>query len=281
MEPGRDIDRLIAIMAALRHPETGCPWDIEQSFGTIAPYTIEEAYEVANAIARNDMVDLCDELGDLLLQVVYHARLAEEAGLFAFPDVVEAVTTKMIRRHPHVFGDDAARSAGAAKGFWEAAKSQEKQARRAGSGETESAPGLLDDVPAYLPGLARAMKLQKVAATVGFDWDDRRQVVKKIREELDEVERELDKDDPPREKLEDEIGDLLFTVVNLARHVGADPDHGLQRTNAKVVRRFGAIEAALRRSGRTLEDASLEEMERLWQAAKRDETDAQPRSADG
>ncbi len=272
MEPGRDIDRLIDIMAALRHPETGCAWDIEQSFATIAPYTIEEAYEVADAIARNDTDDLRQELGDLLLQVVYHARLAEEAGVFAFPDVVEAVTRKMIGRHPHVFGDEAARSAGAAKGFWENAKAEEKRQRAADRGD-DRAQGLLDDIEATLPGLARALKLQQKAATVGFDWDDRRQVVAKIREEIEEIEREFQFGTVSRQEVEDEIGDLLFAVVNLARHAQVDPDHGLRRANAKFVRRFGVIERGLRRAGRSLDAAGLEEMEALWQQAKRNERD--------
>lgn len=266
MEPSRDIARLIEIMAALRHPETGCPWDKEQSFATIAPYTVEEAHEVADAIARNDLGDLRDELGDLLLQVVYHARLAEETGAFAFPDVVEAITAKMIRRHPHVFGDETARAAGAAKGFWERAKADERKAR----GE-RARRGLLEDVAPGLPALARALKLQEKASTVGFDWNDPRAVIAKLREEIGEIEEVLDSGQPPRDRVEDEVGDLLFVVVNLARHLRVDPEHALRRTNAKVVRRFSAIEAALAKDGRTPAEASLDEMEALWQAAKRDE----------
>ena len=263
MTPGRDIGRLIEIMAALRDPVTGCAWDKEQTFATIAPYTVEEAHEVADAIARGDMPDLCDELGDLLLQVVYHARMAEEIGAFAFPDVVEAITTKMIRRHPHVFGDADAREAGAAKGFWEKIKAAEKAERRNGQ-----AAGLLDGVTAALPALARAVKLQSKASTVGFDWNDPRAVIAKIREELGEIEAELDrpKNDPGR--IEDEVGDLLFAIANLARHVGTDPDQALRRTNAKFMRRFGAIEAALASAGRTPAEASLDEMEALWVEAK-------------
>jgi len=271
MTPSKDIARLIEIMAALRDPETGCPWDIEQDFTTIAPYTVEEAHEVADAIARNDMVDLREELGDLLLQVVYHARMAEEAGAFAFPDVVEAITTKMIRRHPHVFGDETARAAGAAKGFWEKIKVEEKAERRAaraaaGMAEPDRA-GVLGGVGAGLPPLQRALKLQARASSVGFDWNDPRAVLAKLREEIDEVEAELDADARPEQVL-GEIGDLMFAVVNLARHVDADPEQALRVTNAKFERRFAAIEAALAAEGRTPADATLEEMEALWQAAK-------------
>jgi len=272
MTPSRHIERLIAIMAALRDPVTGCPWDIEQSFATIAPYTVEEAHEVAEAIARGDMVDLREELGDLLLQVVYHARMAEEAGVFAFPDVVEAITTKMIRRHPHVFGDETARAAGAAKGFWEKIKAEEKAERRAARAAAGLPPvdraGVLGGVGRGLAPLMRALKLQEKASTVGFDWNDPRAVLAKLREEIDEVEAELDAGDAGRDRIGDEIGDLLFAVVNLARHTGTDPEQALSGTNAKFERRFAAIEAALARHGRTPADASLDEMEALWQAAK-------------
>ena len=262
MKPSRDIAGLIEIMAALRDKETGCPWDLEQDFATIAPYTIEEAYEVADAIARNDMGDLRDELGDLLLQSVYHARLAEEAGAFAFPDIVEAVTTKMIRRHPHVFGDADARAAGAAKGFWEKAKAEEKQARG-------TAPaGVLDGITAGLPALMQALKLQEKASTVGFDWNDPKAVLAKLREELGEIEAELAEAPASAERVAEEVGDLLFAVVNLARHLKVDPDQALRRTNVKFTRRFGAIEDALAAQGRSPKDASLDEMEELWQRAK-------------
>jgi ATP diphosphatase len=269
MKPSRDISRLIEIMAALRDPETGCPWDIEQSFATIAPYTIEEAYEVAEAIARNDMLDLRDELGDLLLQVVYHARLAEEAGAFGFPDVVEAITSKLIRRHPHVFGDADARAAGAAKAFWEKIKAEEKAARRAERGGAEEPAGLLSGVARGQPPLSRALKLQEKASTVGFDWNDPRAVLAKLREEVAEIEEVLAEPVPSEDRLEDEVGDLLFVVVNLARHLKVDPEQALRRTNAKVETRFAAIEAALAKQGRTPSEASLEEMEALWQEAKR------------
>ncbi len=277
MTPDRDIARLIEIMAALRDPETGCPWDIEQDFASIAPYTVEEAHEVAEAIARGDMVDLREELGDLLLQVVYHARMAEEAGAFAFPDVVEAITTKMIRRHPHVFGDETARAAGAAKGFWEKIKAEEKaerRAARAAAGLPElDRSGLLGAVGRGLGPLQRALKLQEKASTVGFDWNDPRAVLAKLREEIDEVEAELDAGAGP-ERLSGEVGDLMFAVVNLARHVGVDPEQALGTTNVKFERRFGAIEAALAAEGRTPAEASLDEMEALWQAAKTSEPEA-------
>lgn len=262
MTPSRDISRLIEIMAALRDRDTGCPWDIEQTFATIAPYTIEEAYEVADAIATDDMDELRDELGDLLLQVVYHARMAEEIGAFRFGHVVEAITAKMIRRHPHVFGDADARAAGAAKGFWEKAKAAERQ------GEAEGRPGgLLDGVPTTLPALIRARKLQEKAATVGFDWNDPKAVLAKLREEIDEVAAELDDTAKP-ERLADEVGDLMFAVVNLARHLKVDADQALRGANRKFTDRFAAIEKALAGGGRTTADASLEEMEGIWQAAK-------------
>jgi ATP diphosphatase len=263
MTPSRDIARLIEIMAALRDRTSGCPWDIEQTFASIAPYTIEEAYEVAEAIAQADMIELRDELGDLLLQVVYHAQMASEVGAFAFPDVVEAITRKLIRRHPHVFGDVEARAAGDAKGQWERIKAEEKRER----GKAPEA-GTLDSVPIALPALMRALKLQAKAATVGFDWSDPRMVLAKIREELAEIEAEID--GASADRLEDEVGDLLFAAVNLARHLHVDADQALRRTNAKFVQRFGAIEAALAAEGRKPTEASLDEMEALWQRAKHD-----------
>ena len=272
--PDRDIQRLIEIMAALRTPGTGCPWDLEQDFSTIAPYTIEEAYEVADAIQRGDMVDLREELGDLLLQVVYHARLSEEQGAFAFPDVVEAITAKMIRRHPHVFGDDDARSAGIAKGMWEKIKQQEKLERasaREAAGLGEERRRFLDDVPAIFPALTEAEKLQRRAARVGFDWGSAGPVLDKIREETEELASEIDTEGgkaPDRERIAGEIGDLIFAVANLARHLDIDPEEALKRTNRKFRRRFGAIEDAAEGEGRTLADMSLDEMEAVWQAAK-------------
>ncbi|MEX0852968.1 MAG: nucleoside triphosphate pyrophosphohydrolase [Bauldia sp.] len=266
MKPSRDISGLVEIMAALRDRKSGCAWDIEQTFATIAPYTIEEAYEVAEAIAGGDMAELRDELGDLLLQVVNHARMAEESGAFAFADVVEAITTKLIRRHPHVFGDADALAAGAAKGFWEKAKAEERRARgEAGPG------GLLDGVATALPALMRALKLQERAATVGFDWNDARAVLTKVQEEIGEIEAELAQSPRSTDRIEGEIGDLLFVVVNLARHLKVDADQALRRTNAKVTRRFRAIEAALAAEGRVAANASLAEMEALWQKAKAEE----------
>jgi len=260
MQTSRDITRLLEIMAALRTPRTGCPWDLEQTFATIAPYTIEEAYEVADAIARGDLTDLKDELGDLLLQVVFHARMAQEQDAFDFGDVVEAITAKMIRRHPHVFGDKRDLSPDDVKGLWAKIKAQEKAARDEGEG------GLLDPVPVALPGLTRAVKLQSKASTVGFDWNDVRLVLDKIREETAEIEAALDTRDAAA--IRDEIGDLLFAVANLARHVGADPEAAIRSTNEKFVRRFRHIESAIVQSGRTLGDVSLAEMDALWNEAK-------------
>ena len=238
MIPSRDISRLLEIMAQLRMPSSGCQWDLEQNFSTIAPYTIEEAYEVADAIARGDLADLCDELGDLLLQVVFHARMAEEQNGFAFGDVVEAITAKMIRRHPHVFADSNGNlSACDVKGAWERIKADERAeraARRPDSGDISAS--LLAGMKAGQPALSRAMALQKKASTVGFDWNDPRAVLRKIREEADEIEAALDGGDAG--ELADETGDLLFALVNLARHVGCDPDLALRRTNAKFERRL-------------------------------------------
>lgn len=270
-KPSREISALLAIMAALRTPGTGCAWDLEQNFSTIAPYTIEEANEVADAIARGDMVDLVDELGDLLLQVVFHARIAEEAGLFAFPDVVEAITAKMIRRHPHVFGPDAGRlTPDDVKGLWGRIKAQEKAdkraARKAASLPDDPVAGLLDGIPATLPALARAVKLQARAGTVGFDWNDAKLVVAKIREELDELEAEIDRRDEAA--MREELGDLLFAIANLARHTDVDPDGALREANEKFERRFRFIERALAEHGRTPEQSNLEEMDSLWNAAK-------------
>ncbi len=268
MTPSRDISRLLEIMAALRTPVTGCPWDLEQNFATIVPYTIEEAYEVADAIARGDFEDLREELGDLLLQVVYHARMAEEQNAFAFGDVVEAITRKLIRRHPHVFADkDGNISPAGVKSAWERIKAEEKAERAARRPPEETTHhSLLADIKAGQPALTRAMELQRKASTVGFDWNDPRAVLAKIREEADEIEAALDNGNP--EELADETGDLLFALVNLARHVGADPETALRGTNAKFERRFAYIERALAAKGRSLEDATLEEMDALWNEAK-------------
>ncbi len=266
MTPSRDIACLIEIMAQLRTPVTGCPWDLQQDFRSIAPYTIEEAYEVADAIARNDMEDLRDELGDLLLQVVYHARLAEEQDAFAFGDVMEAITRKMIRRHPHVFADaDGNISPAGVKSAWDRIKADEKAERAARRGAGTQA-GLLSHIKAGQPALAYAMMLQKTAATIGFDWNNPRAVLDKIREETDEIEAALDAND--NRAVASEIGDLLFAAVNLARHMKCDPETVLRGANLKFERRFGHIEQALAASGRTLESATLDDMEALWIEAK-------------
>jgi ATP diphosphatase len=262
----RDITRLLDIMAALRTPNTGCPWDLEQTFATIAPYTIEEAYEVADAIAHDDLDDLREELGDLLLQVVFHARMAEEQGAFAFGDVVEAISAKMIRRHPHVFGDKAgALTPGEVKGAWERIK-QEEKAERAARKRLAEESGLLASVKSGQPALKRALDLQRKASTVGFDWNDPRAVLAKIREEADEIEAALDDGDSAH--IAAETGDLLFAVVNLARHAGADPEMALRAANTKFERRFAHIERALAARGRTLAEATLAEMDALWNEAK-------------
>ncbi len=269
MLPSRDIQGLLDIMAALRTPGSGCPWDLEQNFATIAPYTIEEAYEVAEAITRSDLPDLCDELGDLLLQVVFHARMAEEQGAFSFGDVVEAITRKMIRRHPHVFADkDGRLTPSGVKDAWDRIKAEEKaeRAARRPPGEEATDRSLLSGVKAGQPALTRAMELQRKASSVGFDWNDPRAVLRKIREEADEIEAALDHNDA--DEVASETGDLLFALVNLARHVGADPDSALRGTNAKFERRFGYIEQALTAQGRSLQSASLEEMDALWNEAK-------------
>jgi ATP diphosphatase len=271
MTPSRDISRLLDIMAQLRSPGSGCPWDLEQDFSTIAPYTIEEAYEVADAIARDDLDDLRDELGDLLLQVVFHSRMAEEQGAFAFGDVVEAITRKMIRRHPHIFADANGKlTPSDVKGAWDRIKAEEKAERAARRpAEDASHTSLLSSIKAGQPALTRAMQLQRKASSVGFDWNDPRAVLHKIREETDEIEAALDRGDA--EELAGETGDLLFALVNLARHVGADPEMALRSTNAKFERRFAYIERALAAQGRSLESASLEEMDALWDEAKKTE----------
>lgn len=254
-----DITELLRVMARLRDPEKGCPWDREQDFATIAPYTIEEAYEVADAISRGEMAELRDELGDLLFQVVFHARMAEEAGEFAFADVVAAIVEKMTRRHPHVFANEQVVDAAAQTRAWEDHKTRERQAK----GQSLS---LLDGVTLGLPALSRAQKLQKRAARAGFDWPEVNGVLDKIEEELEEVRAELDAGD--KVALEGEIGDLLFACVNLARYAGVDPETALRRTNEKFERRFRYIEERLRRSGKELEQCTLEEMDELWDEAK-------------
>lgn len=273
MQASKDITALLELMARLRDPNTGCPWDVEQTFATIAPYTLEEAYEVADAIERDDMADLTDELGDLLLQVVFHARIAEEAGHFNFGDVVHAIMTKMIRRHPHVFGDETVRGKKLAKGMWEkikAAEKAEKAARRAASGPTEETmPSLLDDVPRVLPSLTRGLKLQKKAATVGFDWGEAAPILDKLEEETAELREALARGQQAH--IAEEYGDMLFVMVNLARHLDIEPEAALSDANNKFSRRFRYIEATLAVQNIDMNDASLEEMEALWQEAKQRE----------
>lgn len=253
------VDRLNAIMARLRDPVGGCPWDVEQTFQTIAPYTLEEAYEVADAIERGDWDELKSELGDLLFQVVFHARMAEEQGLFAFDDVATAIADKLERRHPHVFGDEAAKPDGAAqKARWEDIKAAERVAK--------AQHGVLDDVPVGLPALARAAKLTKRAARVGFDWPSTAEVLDKLDEEVAELKAEIAAGD--LDKARGELGDLLFVMANLARKLGVEPEDALRGTNAKFVRRFAFIEAELAKAGRTPEQSDLAEMDALWDAAK-------------
>ncbi|WP_337185334.1 nucleoside triphosphate pyrophosphohydrolase [Phenylobacterium sp.] len=267
----RPIDRLLAIMARLRDAEDGCPWDLEQTFATIAPYTVEEAYEVADAIERNDLADLKDELGDLLLQVVFHSRMAEEQGVFAFDDVARAINDKMVRRHPHVFADESYDSLDAQKAGWEALKAEE----RAGKGKASS---ILDDVPVGLPGLTRAVKLSKRAAVVGFVWPTVQDVVRKLHEEVGEMLAEVEAGD--LDKARDEIGDVLFVVANLARTLDIDPEDAVRATNAKFVRRFQHVERRLAECGKTPDQSDLAEMDALWDEAKAGEKSAADQSAD-
>src|SRR5215204_5560147 len=263
MQASRDVTRLIEIMAALRTRGTGCPWDLEQNFASIASYTLEEAYEVADAIARGDLADLREELGDLLLQVVYHARMAQEQGAFDFGDVVQSITEKMLRRHPHVFGDERGLTADCVEKVWDRLKAEEK-ARKSDAGEGSASA--LAGVPVALPALTRALKLQQKAGKVGFDWNDPLAVLAKIREETDEIAEAIAAGD--RTEVEGEVGDLLFAVTNLARHLNVDPESALRATNHKFERRFAFIEQALARRGKTPKDSSLEEMDALWNAAK-------------
>jgi ATP diphosphatase len=253
-----ELRRLLEIMRALRERDSGCPWDIEQDFDSIAPYTIEEAYEVADAIARRDFGSLADELGDLLFQVVYHARMAEEEGRFGFAEVAQAISDKMIRRHPHVFGDAAARDAAAQTHSWEAQKREERAAR------AES--GTLAGIPVALPALTRALKLTARAARVGFDWPDAEAVLAKLDEEAAELRAELEQ--PDKARLQDEVGDLLFVLANLARKLELDPETCLRHANAKFARRFSAVERRLAEQAMTPAEATLEEMEAEWRKVK-------------
>ena len=267
IEPSRNIDRLLEVMARLRDPVAGCSWDQKQTFESIAPYTIEEAYEVKDAIDRDDMPDLCDELGDLLLQVVYHAEIAKEQGAFDFGDVVEAINRKMIRRHPHVFGTEEQKKNGIQAGEWERIKAVERAEKTALKPEqAEDEALLLDSVPATLPALSHAMTLQKRASTVGFDCNDIGLVFDKLREEFQEFEVEQARGD--HDKMQDELGDVLFVAVNLARHLKIDPEAALAGTNRKFIKRFNHIERQLRAENRTLTEADLDELERYWVEAK-------------
>ncbi|WP_114391164.1 nucleoside triphosphate pyrophosphohydrolase [Notoacmeibacter marinus] len=269
----KDIEDLLTIMARLRDPETGCPWDVQQNFRSIAPYTIEEAYEVADAIERDDMVDLKDELGDLLLQVVYHAQMAKEAGAFAFEDVVETVSRKMIRRHPHVFGDAGPRPVEEVNAVWDAIKAEERaekrQAKLAAGLPTEAPNGPLGEVPSALPALIRAEKLQKRAASFGFDWPDVAEVLDKIEEEIDELRTAIKNGDAGERQ--DELGDVIFALVNLGRHLKVDAEEALRGTNRKFIRRLTFVERVLRNAGSSLKDVTLDEMEAAWKAAKEHE----------
>jgi ATP diphosphatase len=276
MQPTRDMSRLLEIMARLRTPETGCAWDLAQTFASLAPYAIEEACEVVDAIERGDYLDLCDELGDLLLQVAFHARIAEENGLFDFGAVVLAINEKLIRRHPHVFGAPEARTPEAVEGVWAEIKAQEKaekaEKRRAAGQPDAPRQGLLSDVPGALPALTRAVKLQDKASKVGFDWNDARLVLAKIREECDEVEEALDRGDTAHAA--EEVGDVLFAVANLARHVKADPESALRQTNRKFERRFAYIEQEIENQGKQLGSVGLDAMDALWDEAKEKERSA-------
>jgi ATP diphosphatase len=255
-------------MAILRTPDIGCPWDLEQTFSTIAPYTIEEAYEVADAIARGDLADLKDELGDLLLQVVYHARMAEEVSAFDFADTADALARKLIRRHPHVFGDEVARAAANVPGMWARIKAEEAAAKAKAQGRAAPpAKSILDGVPVALPALTRSVKLQWRAAKVGFDWPDIGDILAKLKEEVAELEEEMP--GGTAQRMEEEFGDVMFVMANLARRLDIDPEAAMRSANAKFMRRFSHIERRLADSGESLEDATLAEMEALWNEAKR------------
>ena len=265
---GSPVDRLLALMARLRDPERGCPWDLEQDFATIAPHTIEEAYEVADAIDRQDMPALRDELGDLLFQVVFYAQMARERGAFDFDAIAEGIIEKMIRRHPHVFGEASIETAEAQTRAWEDHKAKERRTRAAVEGR---APSVLDGVTATLPALSRALKLQNRAARVGFDWPAPEEVLSKIEEEMAEVRAELAAGGHA-ERIAGEIGDLLFAVVNLARHLKVDPEGALRHANGKFERRFRGVESRLAAAGKPVGEASLDEMEQAWTEVKRSET---------
>ncbi len=262
--PPESIDTLLEVMARLRDPDGGCPWDRQQNFHTIAPYTLEEAYEVADAISRGDMNALVDELGDLLFQVVFHAQMASEAGAFDFSDVVAAIVDKMVRRHPHVFGEQRLDDAGAVAMSWEAHKARERKARS----RFEAEESVLAHVPEGLPAIKRAQKLQKRAASAGFDWKSAKEVLPKLEEEIAELRQALDDGAPPA-RAAAELGDLIFSCVNLARHLKVDAEMALRNTNTEFERRFRFIERQLAADGRTVDDVDMETLEELWQQAKR------------
>lgn len=268
LEPAREIDRLLEIMKRLRDPLSGCPWDQKQTFKSIAPYTVEEAYEVKDAVERDDMVDLCDELGDLLLQVVYHADIASDRGDFDFGDVVQSITAKMLRRHPHVFGNEEQRKNGMQPGQWERIKKLERAQKvtSKGAAGAQTEQFLLDTIPNNLPALSRALKLQNRASTVGFDWNDINLVFDKLREEFAEFEVEYASGN--LEKMSEEMGDILFVAVNLARHLKIDAEAALSGTNEKFIKRFSYIEQTLIDRDQTLEGTDLEVMESLWIKSK-------------
>lgn len=264
-----ELSRLLAIMEKLRDPNDGCPWDIEQTFASIAPHTIEEAYEVADAIEHKDWPHLKEELGDLLLQVVFHAQMAKDENLFTFNDVAEGIAEKMLKRHPHVFGEETIETADAQTIAWEAQKEAERNAKAAEKGQEP--PSALDGVAGGLPSLTRALKLQKRAVRVGFEWPDIQGVLDKVREELAEVEEEVCADNISQDRIKDEIGDLLFTVVNLARWTDVDPDSALRSCNVKFEGRFKAMESGVRGDGKEMHEATLDEMQQHWQVAKESE----------
>ncbi|MBL0319510.1 MAG: nucleoside triphosphate pyrophosphohydrolase [Alphaproteobacteria bacterium] len=270
MQSDNAMQRLLDIMAKLRNPQGGCPWDLEQNFASIVPHTIEEAYEVADAIEREDMTGLKEELGDLLLQVVFHSQMANEQNLFDFEQVAETICQKLIHRHPHVFADADIKNAAQQEDSWERLKQKEKEDKRLAQSDKQSQPAsILDDVTVGLPALMRAIKLQKKAAKVGFDWPTLKPVFDKVHEELDELYAELDKREHNHDRLEDELGDVLFAVCNIARHLKLDPETALRRTNRKFIHRFNYIEQAIAVKGKSLQNSTLEEMDQLWEEAKK------------
>ncbi len=264
------IDRLKTIMAALRHPETGCPWDLKQDSASIASYTLEEAYEVVDAIERGDTQDLRQELGDLLLQVVFHAQMAEEQGDFSFDDVANAISDKMERRHPHVFGDIQVDGTDAVNANWEDIKAAERAEKHTNGDVSDQPDSLMDDIPIPLPGLTRAVKLQKRAARVGFDWQTAAPIMAKLREEIDEFSAEMQAETQDKARLTDEFGDMLFVMANIGRHLKLDPETAVRSTNAKFERRFRFIEQKATQNGQSLDDLSLDEMEAYWTQSKAD-----------